>query len=77
MVGPRSAESITDKLLDTIQILGEQPHAGSEHPDEMLRKQNFRKLVCGDYICVYRVIDDDVFIYRAVHGASDYPKLFG
>jgi plasmid stabilization system protein ParE len=76
MVGPQSAEKITDKLLDTIQILEEQPFSGSEHPDEILRKQNFRKLICGDYVCVYKVIEENVFVYRVVHGASDYPKLF-
>ena len=76
MVGPKSAEKITDKLLDTIQSLEEQPFAGSEHPDEILRKQNFRKLICGDYICIYKVIEKRVYIYRVVHGTTNYPKLF-
>lgn len=76
MVGPRSAEIITDKLLDTIQILEEQPFSGTEHPDKILRKQDFRKLICGDYVCVYKVIEKRVYIYRVVHGATDYPKLF-
>ena len=76
MVGSQSAEKITDKLLDTIQILEDQPLSGTEHPDQMLRKQNFRKLICGDYVCIYKVIEENVYIYRVVHGASDYPKLF-
>ncbi len=76
MAGPLSAEKITDKLLDTIQFLEEQPFSGSKHPDEMLRKQNFRKLICRDYVCVYKVIAKDVLIYRVVHCVTDYPKLF-
>ena len=76
MVGPGSAEEITDKLLDTIQTLEEQPFSGMEHPDDILRKQNYRKLVCSDYICIYKVIEKRVYIYRVVHGATDYPKLF-
>lgn len=76
MVGPKSAEKITDRLLDTIQTLEDQPHSGTEHPDKILQKQNFRKLICGDYVCVYKVIEEIIYIYRVVHGASDYPKLF-
>ena len=76
MVGPVSAEKITEKLLDTIQTLEDQPFSGMKHPDDILRKQNYRKLVSGDYICVYKVIEKSVYIYRVVHGAMDYPKLF-
>ena len=76
MVGPESAEEITDKLLDAIQTLEDHPFAGMEHPDNILRKQNYRKLISGDYICIYKVIGKRVFIYRVVHGATDYPKLF-
>jgi plasmid stabilization system protein ParE len=76
MVGPGAAEKITDKLLDTIQTLEEHSFAGMEHPDNILSKQNYRKIICGDYICVYKVIEKRVYIYRVVHGATDYPKLF-
>jgi len=58
MVGPQSAEEITDKLLDTIEILEEHPLAGAEHPDMFLQKHGFGKLLCGDYVCVYKVIED-------------------
>ena len=75
MVGTQSAEKITDKILDTIQILEDHPFAGSEHPDSILREQHFRKLICGDYVCIYKLIEDTVFIYRILHGATDYPKF--
>ncbi|MGL1893602.1 MAG: type II toxin-antitoxin system RelE/ParE family toxin [Spirochaetaceae bacterium] len=76
MVGPKSAELITDNLLETIQILENQPYAGTKHSDLLLQKQDYRKLVCNDYICIYKVIDQTIFIYRIVHGATDYPKSF-
>ena len=75
-VGPVSAEKITDKLLDSIEKLGEYPLMGTEHTDPVLQKEGYRKLVCGEYICIYRLIDDTIYIYRVVHGATDYPKLF-
>lgn len=76
MVGSGSAEDITDKLLDTIQTLEDHPFTGMEHPDEILRKHKYRKLISGDYICIYKVMGKRVYIYRVVHGATDYPKLF-
>jgi len=75
-VGPKSASKITDILLDSIEELGDYPMIGAEHPDSDLSKRGYRKLVCGEYICVYRIIDNTVYIYRVVHGATDYPKLF-
>ena len=75
-VGPVSAEKITDKLLDSIEKLGEYPLMGTEHSDPVLQKEGYRKLICGEYICIYRLIDDTIYIYRVVHGTTDYPKLF-
>lgn len=45
MVGPYSAEKISDKLLNSIEILEENPLAGAEHPDLFLQKQGYRKLI--------------------------------
>lgn len=74
--GAASAERITDKLLDAIQLLEEQPFMGAMHPDPVLAKNGFRKLFCQDYVCIYKVIADEVFIYRVVNGRTDYPRLF-
>ena len=74
--GPQSAEQITDKLLDTIELLGEQPYMGALHPDPFLAQRQFRKVICGNYICVYKVIDSTVYIYRVVNGRSNYAQLF-
>lgn len=75
-VSPVSAEKITDKLLDSIGKLGAYPMLGAVHPDPVLQEKGYRKLVCGEYICVYRLIDDTIYVYRVVHGTTDYPKLF-
>ena len=75
-VGPKSSEKITNNILDRIIMLEEHPLAGSDHYDPVLHKQNYRKLVCGNYICVYKLIGESVYIYRVVHGATDYPNRF-
>ncbi|WP_420828430.1 type II toxin-antitoxin system RelE/ParE family toxin [Dehalobacterium formicoaceticum] len=74
--GSVSAEKITYRLLDSIVKLGEYLLLGTEHSDPVLQEKGYRKLVCGEYICVYRLIDDTIYVYRIVHGTTDYPKLF-
>lgn len=75
-VGPHSAERITDAILDTIALLAENPLLGAVHPDPVLARQQYRKILCDKYVCVYRKIENSVYVYRIVHGATDYPKLF-
>ena len=76
-VGPVSAEKAIDEIMEHIEILGEHPYAGPLHPDPVLAKQEYRKLVLTKtYIAVYRVIGDTVYIYRIVNGKTDYPSLF-
>ena len=75
-VGPISAENITDNILDKIALLQDHPLLAPEHQDPELKEQGYRKLVCADYICIYRIIDKTVYIYRIVHSSTDYPTLF-
>lgn len=73
-VGPISAERITDKLLDGIDLLAANPYLGPLHQDAKLQARNFRKLICGGYVCVYRIDDGVPTIYRIFHGATDYSR---
>lgn len=75
-VGAQSAERITDQLLDTMELLGAQPYMGPLHPDPVLARNGYRKIICGNYICIYKVIESTVCVYRVVDGRTDYPKLF-
>ena len=72
-VGPNSAEAVTDKLLDTIALLGDAPFLGPLHHDPVLQSMGFRKLVCGQYVCVYRIVDDVPTVYRVFHESQNYP----
>ena len=75
MVGAASAEKITDKILDTLDKLADFPYMGDQHPDPVLAKYEYRKVLCGDYVCIYKVIDSYVYVYRIVNGKTDYPAL--
>ena len=75
MVGGVSARRITDSILDTLEKLGTFPYMGAQHSDPELAKLEYRKVICGDYVCIYKIIDNSVFIYRVVNGKTDYPRL--
>ena len=76
MVGATAAERITNQILDTIERLVTYPYLGSLHPDPVLASMEYRRIVTGNYVCVYKVFDDTVVIYRIVSGTTDYPKYF-
>ena len=67
-VGPKSAEAITNKLMGKIELLLEQPLMGALHSDEFLAMRQFRKMICGNYIIIYKLVDTTVFIYRVKGG---------
>ena len=73
----KSALSVTDSILDRIEILGEYPDSGSYTPDGFLNKMGYRKLVCSkQYVAIYRHIGNEVFIYHIADTRTDYPSLF-
>lgn len=76
MAGIISAKKVTDCIMDTLDKLQRFPLIGALHSDTVLAKMQYRKIRCGDYVCVYRLIEKTVFVYRIVHGATDYPKYF-
>ena len=58
-----------------LEKLGDFPYMGAQHPDPELMRREYRKVICGDYVCVYKVIGPSVYVYRVVNGRTDYPKL--
>ena len=74
-VGAASAERITDQILDALDRLEQFPYLGSLHPDQVLAAMEYRRIVTGNYVCVYRVIDHKIVVYRIVNGATDYPRF--
>ncbi len=44
-------------------------------PDKQLREQEYRLLVCGKYVCIYRLIGEIVYVYHIANGSMEYSKL--
>ena len=76
VVGASAAEQITEQILETLEHLEQYPYLGASHPDPVLASMEYRKIVSGNYVCVYKVIGHAIVVYRIVHGATDYPKYF-
>ena len=78
LVGPNSARRITDLIYDTIGRLEQFPLSGHPPRDRWLARENYRYVIAGKYIAVYRFMEAEnvVFIYHIAHGARNYPALF-
>lgn len=75
-VGPNSARRITDSIETAVLRLANYPLLGQAHPDPLLAQQGYRKLVArSPYVCIYKVIDSTVYVYRIADGRTDYPRL--
>jgi len=46
-------------------------------PDKKMAAAGYRMLGIKPYIAFYRVIERNIFICRVLHGATNYPLLYG
>lgn len=75
VVGRMSAKKITDKILNALERLERFPLSGPHLPDSELKSQDYRMLVCDKYLCIYRLINETVYVYHIVYGTTEYSKL--
>ena len=74
--GLESAENIMNKILDAVDRLSRFPLSGPYIRDAELRDAGYHFLVIERYILIYRLINDQVFVYHIFDGRSDYLSLF-
>jgi len=75
-VGVNSVRNITEEIERNIDRLTQFPLMGQTHPDPLLAETGYRKmLITPIYVCIYKVFDEGIYIYRVVNGKTDYPKL--
>lgn len=69
---PAAADTLLDRIDENCTRLTRHPHVGPARDDI---RPGLRYLVVGDYIMLYRLVDDDVEIVRVIHGRRDLFKL--
>ena len=76
LVGIKSAEKITNAILDAIDNLKTSPYMGRVVNEPMLVNEGYRKVICGNYLFFYKVLGQTVYIYHIADGRRNYPKMF-
>lgn len=72
---PIAAHNIVDKILRTSQKLSDFPELGTALKAIDIKLDNYRYLIVDNYLVVYRVIDQEVYVLRILYARSDYVKL--
>ena len=72
----QAALRMHDKIVEKANDLTIFPKRGRLVPDRKMSAAGYRMLGIKPYIAFYRVVDRNVFIYRVLHGATNYPLLY-
>ena len=73
----QAALRMHDKIIEKANDLTTFPKRGRLVPDKKMAAAGYRMLGIKPYIAFYRVVERNVFIYRVLHGATNYPLLYG
>ena len=77
-VGTDSARKFSHKILDSIRQLEQFPEMGVLKEERLLGKYGFRALFPGQYVCIYRIDGDTVYIYHLADARTNYMyHIFG
>ncbi len=71
-VGTKYAKKFSDKVLRQVQQLAKFPEMGVIKHDTLLGKYGFRALFIDQYVCIYKIEDDTVFIYHFSDARKNY-----
>jgi len=72
----QAALRMHDKIIEKANDLTIFPKRGRLVPDKKMGAVGYRMLGIKPYIAFYRIVDRDVFIYRVLHEATNYPLLY-
>jgi len=72
----QAALRMHDKIIEKANDLTVLPKRGRLVPDKKMAAAGYRMLGIKPYIAFYRIVDRNVFIYRVLHGATNYPILY-
>ena len=71
-----AAFRVHDEFMKKASELKNFPKRGRPVPDKKMSAAGYRMLFVKPYIAFYRIVGSDIFIYRIMHGASNYPTLY-
>jgi toxin ParE1/3/4 len=70
---------IADRFIDSITqrffLLANHPNIGRARDEDL--RLGLRSFPVGEYVIIYRILDEDVLILRVLRGSRDIEALFG
>ena len=72
---PGAAKNICDGIIEKIDLLEQMPEIGTKIFWESGIFSGYRYITFKNYLTVYQIIDDNIYIYRIINGRRDYIKL--
>ena len=73
---PEEGSKQVNRILDAVLRLQDFPYSGSTVPKAIMPLIEFRRIIVDNYIIFYRVIGEEIYIYRILHGKRDCNKVF-
>ena len=71
-VGARYAKAFADKIQKGVRQLVRFPEPGVLRNGALMGRSGFRDLFIGQYVCIYKIQDNSVFIYHLADGRWNY-----
>jgi len=71
-----AALNMHDTIIAKAEDLKIFPKRGRPVPNKKMNAAGYRMLGIKPYILFYRLLGNTIFIYRVLHGASNYPMLY-
>jgi toxin ParE1/3/4 len=70
---PAAADRQLDRIDKKCEAYANQPEMGDLRPD---LGSEIRCFIVGNYVVLYRPVDDGILVLLVVHGARDIPAVF-
>lgn len=71
-VGTPYAKKFADKVLHATEQLADFPEMGVLKYDTLMGKHDFRALFIDQYVCIYKIEMDTVYIYHFADARKNY-----
>ena len=69
------ADKVIDDITNSIERLSEFPYIGTLAKNNLNLEVDYRFIILKPYIIFYRIIGNEVVIYRILHGKRYYQEL--
>lgn len=76
LAGQKSSQQLVEKFTKALKKLEHFPQSGLSVGIRELDLTGYRLLIVEDYIFIYQIINNAVYVNHVVHGKTNYPLLY-